>query len=130
MTTPPFNKEGTFQDHCVANTPPPAPRTVSIQMCFFPFWKHGRNVFCDLCLFFFFIFCLGLLISATNSVSADLGKPMANLKTTLVRIPLRIEQLKEPKHYPCLLSFSEEENPLIRRAQLMLNENSQLWEAW
>lgn len=80
--------------------------------------------------FFFFIFCLGLLISATNSVSADLGKPMANLKTTLVRIPLRIEQLKEPKHYPCLLSFSEEENPLIRRAQLMLNENSQPWEAW
>lgn len=55
--------------------------------------------------FDFILFCLGLLISATNSVSADLGKPMANLKTTLVHIPLRIEQLKENKTLPMLIKL-------------------------
>lgn len=55
-------------------------------------------------VFYFLKFCLGLLISAPTSVSADLGKPMANLKTTLVHIPLRIETFKEPG-CPCLLSL-------------------------
>lgn len=101
---------------------------LSVFKCVSSHFENMVEMFSVTFVFFYFIFlfCLGLLISATNSVSADLGKPMANLKATLVHIPLRIEQLKEPKHYPYLLSFSEEENPLIRQAQLMLNENSQL----
>lgn len=39
LPPPTWNNEGNFQDHCVANTPPPAPITVNILMCFFPIWK-------------------------------------------------------------------------------------------
>lgn len=93
-----------FQDHCVANTLPP---TLSISLCIFPFWKHGRNVFCGLFLKFLFGFADG----EPDSVSADLGKSVPYLKTTLVHIPLRIDHLKTV----CLslLSFSEVKRPLL-----------------
>lgn len=87
-----FYNEADFPDHCVADTLSP---TLSMSMCIFPFGKHGRNVFCSLCLLFC-KFCLGLLISAPNSASADLDKPVLSLKIISVHIPLRIEKLTEP----------------------------------
>lgn len=96
LLPPPFNNEGNFQDHCVANTPPPAPVNCQYFNVFFSHLENMVEMFSVAVVFYFififFKFCLGLLISAPNSVSADLGKPVANLKTTLVHIPLRIDK--------------------------------------
>lgn len=64
----PSNIKGNFQDHCVVDSLVPV---VSNSFCLFPFGKHGKNVFCGLCLFIFW-YCWGLLIRV--SVSAHLHK--------------------------------------------------------
>lgn len=89
-------------------------RLRSVFQCVFSHLENMVEMFSVAFVFFFLKkICLGLLISAPNSVSADLGKPMPYLKTTLVHIPLRIEKLKEAG---CLyfISFSEEEKPLVQ----------------
>lgn len=64
----PSKIKGNFQDHCVVDS---LVLVVSNPFCLFPFGKHGKNVFCGLCLFIFW-HCWGVLIRV--SVSAHLHK--------------------------------------------------------
>ncbi len=54
LLPPPLNNRGSFQDHCVANTPLPAPKAVSISVCFLSHLENIVEMFSEAVVYFIF----------------------------------------------------------------------------